>query len=552
MFYLRYLWAELTRRWGKTLTISLGLAIASAIIIVIISVSQSLSTAQDKVLNPLQNVGTDIMVTRSVDSESMASMDETTRNELMQDNRIGLNLANLGNPGDAFSTDTFLPGSLMTFDQTELDNLDTNLVANAAGGLIMSVMHQEGTVPDVTTEVTTGGESYQVNQQIDPMTDAERSTVDAARQKAESELQAKGIDPRSDEGREYVRTATDAAMPERFKNQSFTFTAPERTYTQHVGPIETNISSNSLTVAGVDTSKTDIGLILPDQVTSGTWFTGADQVIANKSYADKQNYALGGTIDLGGKTLTLVGIVEPKLYTNTADLYLPLSDLQTLSDRAGKINVMLIKSTNAQSVEDTSTQLAGLFTGAKVTNAKDTAQEVTGSLVNAANLTNKFIGVTSIIVIAAAFIIVSLLTVLSVNKRIREIGTLKAIGWSNTRIIRQIISENIVLGILGGLLGIGLAFGTVAVLNHYNISLSATVASADANTIFGVARRAFGGEQSTAATGTTTSVQLHITWSYLVLALGAAVAIIGSIVAGALAAIKASKMKPQEAFRNLE
>ncbi|PJA37102.1 hypothetical protein CO181_04900, partial [candidate division WWE3 bacterium CG_4_9_14_3_um_filter_43_9] len=64
MFYLQYLKAELLRRFGKTFTITFGLAIASAIIITIISASQSLSQAQEKVLNPLENVGTDIMVTR--------------------------------------------------------------------------------------------------------------------------------------------------------------------------------------------------------------------------------------------------------------------------------------------------------------------------------------------------------------------------------------------------------------------------------------------------------------------------------------------------------
>jgi len=37
-----------------------------------------------------------------------------------------------------------------------------------------------------------------------------------------------------------------------------------------------------------------------------------------------------------------------------------------------------------------------------------------------------------------------------------------------------------------------------------------------------------------------------------VLALGSLIALAASLFAGALAAIKAAKMKPQEAFRNLE
>ncbi len=546
MFYLRYLWAELSRRLGKTITVSFGLAIASTIIIVIISVSQSLSAAQETVLNPLQNVGTDIMVTRSLNPENLASLDEATGADMLEDNRIGINLAELGDPGDSFSNDSFLPGSMLTFDAAEISKLDPTLVEDAAAGLILNVMHQEGVIPDIVAEFKTGGETIEINEAI-PTTQEEQSGQAQAFTKILDELTAKGIDPKSAEGQKFINEAIGSNAPREFHGSVVT---PERTYSQAVGPIETNISTGSLTVAGVDTTKTDIGLILPDQVTDGAWFTSPDQIIANKSYSDKNNYALGGTIKLGDKDWTLVGIVEPKLYTNTADLYLPLVDLQTIADRDGRINIMLIKATDAQSVDATSEKLESAFVGATVTDSNDTAKEVTGSLVNAANLTNKFIGVTSIIVIAAAFIIVSLLTVFSVNKRTREIGTLKAIGWSNTQVVRQIVSESIILGALGAAIGIGLAFGTIALMNHYDLSLSATIANASANSPFGIARKMFGGEPAS-ADSTTTTVQLTVGYSYLVMLLGSLVAILGSLVAGGLAALKASKMKPQEAFRNL-
>jgi len=528
--------------------ISLGLAIASAIIIIIISVSQSLSSAQDKVLNPLQNVGTDLMVSRSVDQANIDTLDEATRTEMMSENQIGTDLSKLGNPGDQFTNDTFLPGSMLTFDSSELSKLDSSLVKNSAAGLILNVMHQEGKIPKVTAEITTGGEQFEVNTQIAPMTDAERQAVDAARTKAEADLKAKGIDPQSEEGRQYVRDATQKAMPERFRSSTFRFTAPQRTYRQDVGAIATDITTTNFTVAGVDTSKNDIGLILPDQVVSGSYFNGTEQVVVNQSYADKNSIKVGDKITLAKKELTVVGIIVPKLYSNTADLYLPLSDLQKLASRENRINVMLIKSTNAQSVDQTSEKLTSAFTGAKVTSSKDTAKEVSGSLVNAANLTNKFIGVTSIIVIVAAFIIVSLLTILSVNKRIREIGTLKAIGWSNSLVVRQILLENLILGVLGALVGIGLGILAIFIINHFNISLSATIGNTDIGR--GMVRRFFGGEQ--AQTGVSTTVQLKVAYTYMVLLLGSLVAIIGAILAGGLAAVKSSRMKPQEALRNLE
>ena len=248
----------------------------------------------------------------------------------------------------------------------------------------------------------------------------------------------------------------------------------------------------------------------------------------------------------GGTDFTIVGIVEPKLFTTAADAYLPLATLQKIAGRDGQINSLLLKATNAKNVAQAGESTAALFTDAKVTDAAETAKQVSGSLVSAANLTNRFIGLTTIIVIVACLAIVSLLTVSSVNKRVREIGTLKAIGWSNGLVVRQIVLENIVIGLLGAIVGVGLGLIGLYVVNRFNISLSATIAGTDVGK--SIMRRFMGGETA----DITTSVQLKVMISWLVLSLGAGVALLGSVVAATFASLKASRMKPQEALRNIE
>jgi len=542
MFYLRYLWAELTRRWSKTLTISLGLAMASAIIITIISVSQSLSTAQDKVLNPLQNVGTDIMVSRTVDSEEIQNLDDATREEALNDNRITMDFSKLGEPGEQFANDTLMPGSMLTFASSETEKLDPSLVKTYATGLVLNVVHQEGTIPKLAAEIETGGQRIGFSQSFQ-VSDADRQAFMDAQQKAMEELKSKGIDPNSEEGQKLMRQS----VPNPVSTVNGEVEVPKSVIRQEIGSFSTDVKTENFTLAGVDTSKNDIGLILPNQIVEGRYLEQPGEVVATRAFAQKKNYSLNGTITIAEKEFTLVGIVDPKLYTMSADLYLSLTDAQQLAGRDGRINVLLVKASNADNVKLAGESAAGLFPGAKVTDASETAQQVSGSLVSAASLTDKFIGVTSIIVVLAAFIIVSLLTILSVNKRVREIGTLKAIGWKNHLIIRQIIAENIVIGVIGAALGIGLALGAIALLNHYDISLSATVAGTDNG--FGFARRFLGGENNE---GVTASVQLNVIYTYTVLALGSLIALAASLFAGALAAIKAAKMKPQEAFRNLE
>jgi putative ABC transport system permease protein len=47
---------------------------------------------------------------------------------------------------------------------------------------------------------------------------------------------------------------------------------------------------------------------------------------------------------------------------------------------------------------------------------------------------------------------------MAVMERTREIGVLRAMGWNRWRILRMIMTESLTLGLIGGALGIGMAF----------------------------------------------------------------------------------------------
>lgn len=565
MFYLSYLKNELTRRIGKTITISLGLAIASAIIIVIISTSQSLSSAQETVLNPLENVGTDILVTRTVDMEGMKNV-EAGGYDYLRENIVTTDLSQYGSAGDTFTRDVFLSGSLLSFSADEATNLDDSLVEDYALGLILNVTHQEGEIPEIISEIETGGEDIHVpgqeikiEEDIAPMTVEEEAALAAVKGNAMQEMQERGISPKTPEGRLFIMDAYNNALPERFqgfertlKTGDRTITTEKQTIRTEVATPETNIQTENFTVAGVDITKENIGLLLPNQVVEGEFISGPDGVNISNEYAQKEGISVGDKFTLYQNDGTeqydfiVVGLVEPKLYTNSADIYLTLEELQRISEREDKINILLVKSADAYSVDEVSSQLDGLFAGAQVTDSSDTAEKVTGSLVDAANLTDRFVGLTSIIVMIAAFIIVSLLTVLSINKRTREIGTLKAIGWSNRIVVRQILMESIVLGVIGALLGVGLGLLSITILNNFDISFSAEFAKSNIESVGKM--MGIGG----ASSPTTASFDLKVTYTNTILLIGSLLAIAGSILAGIIAAYKSSRMKPSEALRHLE
>ena len=66
MFFLSYIASELRRRRARTILTALGLAVGVALVISVSALSNGLDNAQQKVLQPLTGVGTDMTVTRPI------------------------------------------------------------------------------------------------------------------------------------------------------------------------------------------------------------------------------------------------------------------------------------------------------------------------------------------------------------------------------------------------------------------------------------------------------------------------------------------------------
>ena len=83
----------------------------------------------------------------------------------------------------------------------------------------------------------------------------------------------------------------------------------------------------------------------------------------------------------------------------------------------------------------------------------------------------------SVAVLAAAFGLAILLTMAAVTRRVREFGTLKALGWRSRRIIGQVLGESIAIGIAGGWPR-RLGYGGAALIDKLAPKLSASTGPA--------------------------------------------------------------------------
>jgi ABC-type antimicrobial peptide transport system permease subunit len=600
VFQLAYTFQELRRRLGRTVLTALGLALGVGLVIGIIGVSQGLDDAQGDVLAPLRSVGTDILVTRVTGTTTAADGSTTTTTApngqlagpggapqggpgggffagrggegqqnredtqalLSENQSVITDLSKLGNPGDKFTHDFFLSATLQSFPASAVTKIEkVDGVETAVGGLVQLAEHQTGTVPQIVASIQTGGQTFEQTVRPDPMTDAERAAFRAC-------LEAKGVTvgpqagggtggPPAGDGGGFggggggfrSNPAFDDCLPARFKEFRATFTTPLQTIQQVVNPPSTDITSTSYTAAAVDPAQPEVGLVTQDQLTSGRWLMerAPNEILVNVAYANTKGLKVGGTIPINGTDYKIVGLVRPTLTGSTADVYFPLATLQKLATKENRVTQVLVKATDADSVDTVAASIKKQLPGAEVVTTKGLADQVTGSLADAHELSGRLGTALAIIVLAAAFIIAVLLTLASISKRVREIGTLRAIGWSKGRVVRQLLTETIGIGLLGGILGIGVGVVVVALINALSPSLSATTAGVpglNGSNLAGV----FG--QTTTAVRTT-NVSLHAVLSPATLALGVVFALVGGVLAGLVGGWRAARLSPVVALRDL-
>jgi putative ABC transport system permease protein len=81
---------------------------------------------------------------------------------------------------------------------------------------------------------------------------------------------------------------------------------------------------------------------------------------------------------------------------------------------------------------------------------------------------NEFLGTVGLVTLALGAIGVINIMLIAVTERTREIGLRKALGATNRSILLQFFAEGVLLTLISGLIGMGLAGGFMALLGNYN------------------------------------------------------------------------------------
>ncbi|MEX0167981.1 ABC transporter permease [Streptomyces sp. LMG1-1-1.1] len=489
--FFTYLRRELRRRRKAALVVASGLALGIALVIVVNSVSSGMSRAQGKVLESLYGLGTDLTVTKAQERPESGGQAQRPRFEFQGKE-----------DGAEQSSDRLMVQGFQTL----------------ADSTVATVAKQPG------VEQAVGGLSL-VNLKING--EFKRGQV----QRGEAQRAQPGGPGGGTGGSGPGDTVTGGGAA--FDVDSFTLYGTDVT-APGLGPLTTSTISQGRTFK---TTETD-----------------AKAVVLDSAYAQQQGLAVGGQLIVKGVKFAIIGIATADSGQSAAQVYLPLKQAQTLSASAAKITTIYVKTTDSTRIDAVKTAIQRNVSGTTVTTSADLAQTVSGSLDTAADLASNVGKWLSYAVLLAAVLVAGLLTSAAVGRRVREFGTLKALGWKSGRVTRQVVGEALVNGIIGGTLGIAIGLAGAYAVTAAGPTLTAELGTGAGGFGGRGGGMAFGGPAGGARTAVGKTVDIALTAPVSVTTVGLAVllALGGGLVAGAFGAWRASRLRPADALRRVE
>ncbi|WP_329133740.1 ABC transporter permease [Streptomyces sp. NBC_00670] len=488
-----YLRRELSRRKKAALVIAMGLALGIALVITVDSVSAGMQRAQDKVLESLYGLGTDMTVTKA---RTAPSGNSTERPKFEFDAK--------SDDSDTQSSDRVMTQGGQALKSSLVAKVAAQKgVASAVGALSLNVTKVDGSFTQGEAQSSTSGSSG--SQQGGP-------GGGQSQQQGQGQPQVQG------------------------GGASF--------------------DVNSYSVAGVDVTDQDLGPLAASKITSGKTFTAAQTdakvAVVSKSYAKENEYKVGKTLKISGTKYEIIGIATPDSSDSTTDVYLPLKQAQTLGDAKNEVTTIYVKATDSKRIDAVKSTIQKNISGTTVTTSADLADTVSGSLSTASDLAAGVGKWLSLVVLVAAFLVAALLTSSAVSRRVREFGTLKALGWPSRRVTRQVVGESIVNGLLGGVLGIALGLAAAYAVTAISPTLTAQLGGGGGTGGGpGGSGGPGGGGPGGQSAQNTLEIALSAPVSATTIALAVGLAVAGGLIAGAMGGWRASRMRPADALRSV-
>lgn len=302
-------------------------------------------------------------------------------------------------------------------------------------------------------------------------------------------------------------------------------------------------------VLGIEQSNAVGPATLSRAVTEGRFLEEPKpEALVEISYARQFNLKVGDTISIAKRSYPVVGLVDASRAAKiaVANVYVPLAEAQKLAADSPQVhsvspfdpedvNLLFIKA-DQEKITALASTLPTIVGKKAAIGTPDSFLKLLGSLFA---LSDKFTMAASLIAIIVAVLIAFKTMAGNIAERAREIGVLKAVGWTNRNVVTQLLSESVIQCFLAGILGllialvasVGLGFIKVNIPIPWEMSPTPHFLPGGGDQIFKTLR-----------------LPVHIPWSLAAFAILLSVVIGG--LTGALLGKTISKIKPSEVLRH--
>ena len=190
------------------------------------------------------------------------------------------------------------------------------------------------------------------------------------------------------------------------------------------------------------------------RITEGKPVTGPRQIAIGRRAADSLKKGIGSTLRLFGVPYEIVGIYETGQAMEESGGTVVLEDAQTITQKTRKVSLFQVGVRKGTDLSQVMARIEALEKDLAVSKSSeyDASEQWSQYLQGFAW------GIAAIAILIGGLGMMNAM-VMSVLERTREIGTLRAVGWSRRRVVTLILGETVVLSLIGGLVGIALGVG---------------------------------------------------------------------------------------------
>ena len=207
-----------------------------------------------------------------------------------------------------------------------------------------------------------------------------------------------------------------------------------------------------------------------DLHSAGSGGSRGKPVMLGKAAAEALDKSVGDALRITGATYRIVGIYETGDALEDSGALMDLAEAQSLLGKPRQLSLFYIRLKNPQLADRLTERVDRLWPDLELSGASEFADRQL--LVDVMDAYVWVIGGLAIVIGGVGMMNSQLMAVV---ERTREIGLLRAVGWSSRRVLLMILGESLTVGLLGGVLGIAAAMLTLFLIREWALFFGAVV-----------------------------------------------------------------------------